>query len=331
MQMKMSYFHGLRHIQGWHPSWDVYKYAGDFMEAPSKRSLADALESLAGFFYTEKDMLPIFQQGILPWPILAGLNSCTNSQELLQLADKANQGELGDVDDWTAAETRWFDKGITRDDLLSMSDDRLPFDAKIGATGFPTTIPVLAAQIGPLRNRANLEDVLDIFDNLSPGKARSFVATTINWLFFVHSFGELSDQESTFPDIDHQTLESIYREVPPGSLIPLLMIVNLIGDSIQRVAEFIQAVKDKSFVLHSEGASRNRGGESVTMLRRAYLGLDEDALLLPVLGVLAENGHLEGQYVMSRPRNPLKLPKKSWQLLSSTCAKKRGKVTPMNN
>ena len=33
------------------------------------------------------------------------------------------------------------------------------------------------------------------------------------------------------------------------------------------------------------------------MLRRAYMGLDEDALLLPVLGVLAENGHLEGQYV----------------------------------
>ena len=287
----------LRHTQGWHPSWDLYKYAGDFMEAPSKRSLADALESLANFFYTEKDMLPIFQQRSLPWPIVACLNSCTNSQELLQLADKANQGELGDIDDWTAAETRWFDKGITRDDLLSMSDDRMPFDAKIGETGFPTTISMLPVLIAPPRNRANLGDVLDIFDNLSPGKTRSFVATTINWLFFVHSLGELADQESTFPNIDYQTLESIYREVPPGSVIPLLMIVNLIGDSIQRVAGFFEAFKDKNFVLHSEGASRNRGGESVTVLRRAYMGLDEDALLLPVLGVLAENGHLEGQYV----------------------------------
>ena len=93
-----------------------------------------------------------------------------------------------------------------------MSDDRLPFDAKIGETGFPTTISMLPVLIGPPRNRANLGDVLDIFDNLSPGKTRSFVATTINWLFFVHPLGELADQESTFPDIDYQTLESIYRE-----------------------------------------------------------------------------------------------------------------------
>ena len=287
----------LRHIQGWHPSWDVYRCAGDFIEAPSKESLAGALKSLARFFYTEKDMTPILQQGHLPWPILACLNSCTNSQELLQLAEKAIRGELGDVDDWIAAETRWFDKGITRNDLLSMSDARLPFDARIGETGYPTTLPGLAAVIAPPSQRAKLGDVLDIFDNLSPGKTRSFVATSINWLFFINSFGDLSDQESTFPDIDYQTLESIYREVPPGSLIPFLMIVNLIGDSIQRVAEFIEAFKDKNFVFHSQGASRNRGGESVTVLRRAYMGLDEDALLLPILGVLAENGHLEGQYV----------------------------------
>ena len=287
----------LRHMQGWHPSWDVYKYAGDFMEAPSKKSLADALESLASFFYTEEDMPPTDLLGILPWPILACLNICTNSQELLQLADKANQGALGDVDDWIAAETRWFDKGITRDDLLSISDDRLPFDAKIGETGFPTTISMLAALIGSPRDRASMGDVLDIFSNLSPGKTRSFVARTINLLFLVHSLTDPSDQESTVPDIDYQTLESVYREIPPDSFIPILMIVNLIGDSIQRVAEFFRSFKDKKFVFHSAAASRNHGRESVTMLRRAYMGLDEDALLLPILGLLAENGHLEGQYV----------------------------------
>ena len=75
------------------------------------------------------------------------------------------------------------------------------------------------------------------------------------------------------------------------------MIVNLIGDSIQRVAEFFRSFKDKKFVFHPADASRNRGKESVTRLRRAYMGLDEDALLLPILGLLAEHGHLEGQYV----------------------------------
>ena len=85
----------LRHIQGWHPSWDVYKCAGEFMEAPSKESLANALKSLASFFYAEERMITVLQQpSNLPWPILTCLNSCTNSQELLKLADKAKH-EIG--------------------------------------------------------------------------------------------------------------------------------------------------------------------------------------------------------------------------------------------
>ena len=150
----------LRHIQGWHPSWDVYRCAGDFMEAPSKESLADALKSLASFFDSANDMLPMFQPSDLPWPISTCLNACTNSQEILHLADKAIQSELGDFDDWTAAETRWIYEGITRDDLLSMSDDRLPFDPRIGETGFPPTIPtisVLAAMFGPPTSSSNWE------------------------------------------------------------------------------------------------------------------------------------------------------------------------------
>ena len=288
----------LRHIQGWHPSWDVYKCAGEFMEAPSKESLANALESLASFFYAEEGMITIFQRpSNLPWPILACLSTCTNGQELLYLADKAVRGELGDVDDWLAAEGRWFDKGITRDDLLSMSDDRLPFDARIAETGFPINISVLAAIFGPPRYRDKMQEALDIFDNLPSGKARSLVAMTINWLFFVHSIGEFSDEASTSSDIDFEKLKSIYQEVPPGSFIPLHMIVNLIGDSIQDVAEFFQAFEGKNFGLHWEGPSRNRERESVAILIGAYMRLDENALLLPILGVVAENGRLSGQYV----------------------------------
>ena len=290
------------------------------MEAPSKRSLADALQSLASFFYAEEDMLPFPQQGNLPWPILACLNSCTNGQELLQLADKANQGELGDIDDWTAAETRWFDKGITRDDLLSISDDRLPFDAKIGEAGVPTTISMLATIFTHPKSQDNLGDVLDIFDSLSPGKKRSFVAITINWLLFIYSFEELSDEESTYLSIDYQTLESIYREVPPGSVIPLFVIVNLIGDSIQRVAEFFQAFKYKNFELHAQSTSRNREEESVTMLRRAYMKLDEGAVLLPILGELAEKGSLAGQHIdIKDPKSLETVEEKTAALIINLC------------
>ena len=296
----------LRHIQSWHPSWDVYKCAGDFMEAPSKESLADALKSLANFFYAEGDVRAISGYPNLPWPILACLQYCTNSQELLQLADEASKGKLGDVDDWTAAETRWFDKGITGDDLLSMPDDRLPFDARIGETGFPPITPALTALISAPTYGPRLREALDIFDTLPPGEARSFVAKTINWSFFVDSFGDLPDGEFTLLDIDFQKLLSIYQEVSSGSLVPLDTVINLIGDSIQQIAEFFRTFKHKNFVLHSEGPSRIRRSESVTRLRRAYMGLDEDDLLLPILGVLAENGHLAGQYLDVKSPNSLK-------------------------
>ena len=287
-----------RHIQQWHPSWDAYKYAGEFMHAPSKESLAGALKALAGLFRTREYMLRFPRYSNMPWPILACLYHCKNSEELLQLADEVKKGALGDVDDWIAAETRWFEKGITRHDMLSMTDDRLPFDARIGETGFPPTIPVLAAIIGGTGSEESLQDILDIFDSLSPGKTRSFVATTINWSFLAHSFEDGPYEVSTIPTIEFQKLVSIYHDVPSGSLIPLHMVVNLIGDSIQRLSEFFKAFSHKNFVLHSESPRRTlHSRKSVRILRRAYMALDDDDLLLPVLGVLAENGHLADQYI----------------------------------
>ena len=138
-----AFLQELRHIEHWHDSWQIYKYVGDFLEAPSKERLASTLTFLANYSYVEGDAKPDFEHWSLPWPILACVNSCSNRSDLLTLADKAAQGELGDAHDWVTAETRWFDKGITRDDLISMSDDRLPFDSRIGETGFPTTLSAL--------------------------------------------------------------------------------------------------------------------------------------------------------------------------------------------
>ena len=94
----------LRHIENWHSSWHVFKHAGEFLEAPSKDSLANALKSIADYLYAESDSEQSFKGWNLPWPILACVNACSNSSDLLELADRAAQGELGDVDDWIAAE-----------------------------------------------------------------------------------------------------------------------------------------------------------------------------------------------------------------------------------
>ena len=216
--------HQLRHFENWHPSWRVYKYAGDFLEAPSKESLASTLSLIADYIYAEGDVQTNLKQWSLPWPILACVNSCNSSIDLLKLAEKAAQGELGDVGDWISAETRWFENGITRDDLVSMSDDRLPFDAKIGESGFLTDLGMSSVLISSQGTGGTLKDVLDVFGEIASGKTRSFVAKTINWL--IYTLLSSRDEASRLSDLNLQTLKSVYREVPSGSPVPLYSILH---------------------------------------------------------------------------------------------------------
>ena len=288
----------LRHIENWHSSWHVFKHAGEFLEAPSKDSLANALKSIADYLYAESDSEQSFKGWNLPWPILACVNACSNSSDLLKLADRAAQGELGDVDDWIAAETRWVDNGITGEDLVSMSDDRLPFDARIGETGFPTTLDLLTSFMFSPRPERVLEDVLDVFDILPLGKTRSFVAQIVNMLVFGYTFPTHLGESSTLPDIDLQTLKSVYREIPTGSPVPLHILVNLVGDSNSEVVQFFSGIEHKEFQFVTRSSSSQLVERSVDALRRAYMSMNESsAVLLPILGIVAENGQLSGKHV----------------------------------
>ena len=291
-------FERLRYLQGWHSSWDVYKYAAEFLESPSQESLASALKSIADNLESEDNSELGPKQLNLPWPILACLNAYGDKSDLIRLADRAIQGELGDIEDWIAAETRWVDKGITIEDLISMSEDRLPFDARIGEVGFPTTLTSLTAMLFAQRPASSLVDVLEVFDRLPQGKTRSFVSQIINLLIFDYTFALTFEESPALPEIDHQTLASVYRELPAGSLVPLHAIVNLIGDSVLDLVQFFRAVEHKQF----EFATQTFGGQlverSVDTLRRAYSEASESALvLLPILGTVAESGQLSGKSV----------------------------------
>ena len=290
----------LQDTEGWHSSWDIYKYAGDFLEAPSKDSLANVLTAVASSFYVQENVLARSERENLPWPVMACLGSCSTGQELLELADRVNRGELGDVEDWKGAEVRWFDKGITREDLISMSEQRLPFDADIRSRGFPTSIPTLGPIFVTGRYPSNLEEMLDIYSNLAPGQTRSFVAATINWLLVYYSL----PRDTTFPlpHIDFPMLESVYQDLPARSLIPIHILVNLIGDSTQQITDLLKMVKTKDFIVHSDGES-SLMERSIDLLRMAYMGMDEDALLLPILAEVAESGHLVNHHlIIKHPR-----------------------------
>lgn len=304
--------HQLRHFENWHSSWRVYKYAGDFLEAPSKESLASTLSLIADHIYAEGEEQTNLKRWSLPWPILACVNSCNSSIDLLKLARKAAQGKLGDVGDWASAETRWFESGITRDDLVSMSDDRLPFDEKIRESGFPTDLGRLSMIIYSQGTGETLKDVLGVFGEIAFGKTRSFVAEMINRLIYVCLLSASRDEASRLSGLDLQTLKSVYREVTSGSSVPLDPILYLIGESVRDVAEFFTSIEDKNFLFSTIRFGRDLPMEEVKVLRNAYMGLNEDSgTLLSALGTVAENGQLLGQHVdIVVPMSQLKQPEK---------------------
>ncbi len=272
-------------------------YGGDFLEAPSKEKLASVLTDLAAFVYDDDQTSMRLVLRNLPWPLLACLNSCTSGTELIELANRVSEGDLGDVDDWIAAEMRWGDQGVTRDDLIYMSDRQLPFDTKIGKIGFPTSISMTHTVLSPDVTIEAIEEVLGIFEALPPGPTRSFVAKTINWLLFSRSLPPHFSPESPPSKVTLQDLTSVYREIPAGSPIPIHMIISLFGQSIQELSAFLNAIRSDELLFASHIPGRRFSEESVRTSIRAYMDMNEDPALLPLLGIMAEEGHLADKHV----------------------------------
>ena len=280
--------HRLRNTEGWHPSWHVHRYGDEFSEAPSKESLAHALKSLARLFCNEGKLPKLPRWSRIPWPLLACLYSCTSAKDLHMLSIKSLQGDLGDLDDWLDAESRWFHEGITREDLISMTDSRMPFDAKIREEGFPTTISEFGTFIHARGTEGKLEYLLDIFNQVPDGKTRFFVARTINWLIFAHYLAAGADDALPSPNLDSKTLRAIYQALPADSFVPLDVVSGLANEPSQEIAKFFDTIGDKDFQFESGNPGRKVAMKAVEVLRKAYYALNEDAVLLPILSVAAE-------------------------------------------
>ena len=63
--------------------------------------------------------------------------------DLLRLAERAERGEMGSLDDWICAEERWQHSGITDEELVYLAGARWPFDAQIGERGFPFAVATI--------------------------------------------------------------------------------------------------------------------------------------------------------------------------------------------
>ena len=136
------WFFQLQDVDDCHPTWTMYKSAARFLQNPSKETLAQELRRIAPLLNSEVHHQRLWWQSQMPWPLGACINMCDKEMDAHDMAHKADTGQLGDREQWLAAEHRWRTVGVSEHDLISMSDERLPFDSGIDSTGFPLALPM---------------------------------------------------------------------------------------------------------------------------------------------------------------------------------------------
>ena len=104
---------------------------------------------------------------------------CDEEMDALDMARKADAGQLGDRDEWLAAEHRWRTVGVTEHDLISMSDERLPFDSGIDSAGFPIALSSWPAFRSHSEEKGVLRKLLSLHGEMEKCRARTLVAGLI--------------------------------------------------------------------------------------------------------------------------------------------------------
>jgi hypothetical protein len=157
------------------PEWLPYISSLRFASRPGADTLADELRILS----TNWDP-SLWRQLYLdaPWPLEACLAAGRTDTALLCLAEQAERGEMGSIDDWICAEERWQQLGITNEDLVYLSGDRWPFDAQIGERGFPFAA-TYSSSADFRRGQRAFEQLWPLFQGLPQGPSRTWCAHAV--------------------------------------------------------------------------------------------------------------------------------------------------------
>ena len=118
--------------QAQYMDWMPFSVCQPFLLRPSSTTLADAVEALVNLpAYVHKE---IYFYG-LPWQLHLIINDTSSKEEALAIAQRARDGELGNTQDWEAAEARWIENGCSPVDFRVFSDGNWPFTAEIALRG----------------------------------------------------------------------------------------------------------------------------------------------------------------------------------------------------
>ena len=286
-----SWLDGIQNLDNYHPSWAFYKSAATFLREPSKEKLSSALKAIAPLLGNGIDSRALRWRSEIPWPILACLGMCTDETQLVELANRAADGQLGDYSDWLAAENRWMERGITFEDLRSMSDDRLPFDGRIGTLGFPTTLSVWPMAIYA-DQAAMLANLSTIHSQLPNGKSRLFIARMFEMCLFHASLAVRGNDQLPPGTINIDSLLSVYEDLGPDHVLPLSIVIGQLTGSSEEIAGFFAAMASQRNQFSTYLYRQLLNPEQVGRFSQAFREVGDNTVLLPIIGCLAEHGYL---------------------------------------
>jgi hypothetical protein len=178
--------------------WLYLLAGGKFNRDPSANTLAEALRGISN------SALQNLSYSQTSWPLQACLSACKrDGMALEKLASQAADGNLGDLPEWQAAEKRWQERGVTRDDLKYMSDAHWPYDQRIAEIGYPFAIGGIGYTHSP-HLLTITKEIYTIYFGLKSKRVKKQVA---DWLMFL--LGICGEEGKRISDFGNEELLNI--------------------------------------------------------------------------------------------------------------------------
>ena len=278
-------------------TWRVYESAARFLRNPSKETLAQELRRVAPVISRELRGSSLRPQPHIPWPLAACINMCDGEIDALDMARKADAGQLGDRGDWFAAEHRWKTVGVTEHDIVSMSDDRLPFDGGIDTAGFPLSLSIWPGFPPHSDARGAEGKLFGLHGQMTKCRARTLVASLVE-VCVIHASMYIGPDEVSYPiSLDSTKLQSLFEDLPMGRSVPLHTVVNILSGDDEQISELFRTLRrqEVDFIVYQFPRFYLKRG--LNRLKKAFLAASDKRVLVPVFGALAEHGQLPPNFV----------------------------------
>jgi hypothetical protein len=159
---------------GWLPFLAVAR----FNSSPSRSTLVQELRAVVQHFDGENAK---HAASWAVWPLSACLAYTSDADDLLKVMGRLEAGELGDTEDWLAAEGRWLESGVTEDDIIYNLQEVGPFNRDIARRGYPTIAGSYSVSHNPERWDV-AAGLIRLYEQLSGVSAQQTVA---RWILFI--------------------------------------------------------------------------------------------------------------------------------------------------